>query len=127
MAIGYEFLIPAAQKVYEEFGIKRVIEDHNRVSSDNAWTFPLPASDIGKVTSPRTGYGAILNVQQMSKRNEVGAKVWRSLSINEARVIEIFREAWAAQDLQVDIGELEYKRFANWSSGSNTILMPMYP
>jgi len=127
MAANHDFLIEPSREVYRKYKIVETLEKHNSSGDESTFTFPAPASEVGKVEKPKTGYGVVLNVQLRSKRDEVGSKVWNQLSPHVEEIRTIFKEAWDKEKRSVEIEDIEYVRDTTWSSGSKTIYMNMYP
>jgi len=125
--MAYDFLEEVVQQVWKKYNIEDLIIDHNRDSDLAAQTFPLSYKDVGKVQRPKTGFGAVLNVQVKSKRNDIAKKIYDALEPNNEEIRNIFAKAFSDNKMEVVIGDIELKRDQGWSSGSNTILMDMFP
>jgi hypothetical protein len=125
--MAYDFLEKAVQEIWKKYDIEELIISHNRDSDMAAHTSPLPYKDVGKVDRPKTGFGAVLNVQVKSKRNDIAKKIFDVLEPNNEQIRNIFAKAFSDNNQQVDIKDIELKRDQGWSSGSNTILLDMFP
>lgn len=125
--MAFEYLEKPTQQVWEDLGIENIIIDHNRGGDENEYTHPVSHRDVGKVLKPKTGWGAVLNVQVKTKRDVVGTKIFNEIKDKSEEVRKVFLEAFQDNDRNVEIEDFVYVRDTTWSDGARTIMMNMWP